>query len=66
MIKWAVLLDGSLAVIPNFKNGTEIYHPVLSNGDNVLAVGEAEIVGSGGTYFGTLLNNHSGHFEPSL
>ncbi|MFD9536276.1 polymorphic toxin-type HINT domain-containing protein [Streptomyces sp. NPDC060010] len=66
IIKWAVLLDGSLVVIPKSKHGREIYHSVLSNGDDVLAAGEAEIVGSGGTYFGTLLNNHSGHFLPNL
>jgi hypothetical protein len=49
---WAVLQDGSLAVMPKFVDGVEIAHPVLSGG---AAQG----------YFGLEINNNSGHFLPS-
>jgi hypothetical protein len=66
-IKWAVLRDGTLVVEPKFVDGQEISHAVLSNGDPVLAAGEADIVGSRSLgYWGTDLNNHSGHFQPSV
>ncbi|MBT2458326.1 hypothetical protein J7E98_27205 [Streptomyces sp. ISL-86] len=64
-VKWVILEDGSLVVVAKNVQGQEIYHSVLSNGDPVLAAGEANIVGSNGTYFGIELNNHSGHFRPS-
>jgi len=65
-IKWAVLQDGQLVVIPKFVNGVEISHAVLSGGEPVLAAGEADVAGSEDTgYFGLSINNHSGHFQPS-
>jgi RHS repeat-associated protein len=65
-IKWAVLQDGSLVVIPKFANGVEISHSVLSGGASVRAAGEAEVAGSAKAgYFGLDINYHSGHFQPS-
>jgi len=62
-IKWAVLEDGSLAVMPKFVNGVEISHSVLSRGAPVRAAGEADIAGSArDRYFGIDINDHSGHF----
>jgi len=64
-VKWAVLEDGTLVVVPKFVNGVEIAHSVLSGGAPVRAVGEAEVAGSADTgYFGLEINNHSGHFLP--
>ncbi|MFG2332776.1 RHS repeat-associated core domain-containing protein [Streptomyces sp. NPDC048604] len=65
-LKWAVLEDGRLVVVPKFVKGEEISHAVLSGGDPVRAAGEAQIVGSQGQYWGTHIDNHSGHFQPSL
>jgi RHS repeat-associated protein len=65
-VKWAVLDDGSLAVMPKFVAGQEISHSVLSGGAPVLAAGEADIAGSAADgYFGLGINRHSGHFQPS-
>jgi RHS repeat-associated protein len=65
-VKWAVLGDGSLAVMPKFVAGQEISHSVLSGGAPVLAAGEADIAGSAADgYFGLGINRHSGHFQPS-
>ncbi|MFI5908167.1 polymorphic toxin-type HINT domain-containing protein [Dactylosporangium sp. NPDC051541] len=65
-VKWAVLEDGSLVVMPKFVGGHEISHAVLSRGEPVIAAGEADIAGSSSSgYFGLDINNHSGHFRPS-
>ncbi|MFE7635882.1 polymorphic toxin-type HINT domain-containing protein, partial [Kitasatospora sp. NPDC057518] len=66
-IKWAVLEDGSLVVMPKFVSGVEISHAVLSKGNPVRAAGEADIAGSARDgYFGIEINDHSGHFfEPN-
>jgi hypothetical protein len=48
-VKWAVLQDGSLAVVPKFVDGVEIAHPVLSGGAAVRAAGEADVAGSADT-----------------
>lgn len=65
-VKWAVLEDGELVVMPKFADGVEILHPVLSRGAPVRAAGEADIAGSSESgYFGLDINNHSGHFQPS-
>lgn len=65
-IKWAVLEDGTLVVMPKFADGVEISHSVLSGGAAVRAAGEADVAGSADTgYFGLDINNHSGHFLPS-
>jgi hypothetical protein len=64
VIKWAVLQDGRLVVVPKIVNGVEISHSVLSRGNPVLAAGEAEIAGGGGKYFGLRIDRHSGHFQP--
>lgn len=65
-VKWAVLQDGSLAVMPKSVNGVEIPHSVLSGGAPVLAAGEANIAGDSSVgYFGLDVNRHSGHFLPS-
>ena len=44
-IKWAVLDDGTLVVMPKFVNGVEISHAVLSGGAPVRAAGEADVAG---------------------
>jgi hypothetical protein len=64
-LKWAVLEDGTLVVVPKYVQGVEISHSVLSRGAAVRAAGEAEIAGAGGRYYGLSINNHSGHFRPS-
>lgn len=64
-LKWAVLADGTLVVVPKYVQGVEISHSVLSRGAAVRAAGEAEIAGAGGRYYGLSINNHSGHFRPS-
>ncbi|MGW4730353.1 polymorphic toxin-type HINT domain-containing protein [Streptomyces shenzhenensis] len=61
-IKWAVLQDGQLVIMPKIVQGQELSHPVLSGGAAVRAAGEAEIVGGGGQYFGLRIDAHSGHF----
>jgi len=66
-VKWAVLGDGRLVIMPKFASGQEISHSVLSGGAPVRAAGEADIAGSSASgYFGLEINNHSGHFRPSL
>lgn len=64
-VKWAVTEEGELVFIPKHVQGTELKHPVLTNGAPVLAAGEAEIAGSGGNYFGMSINRQSGHYWPS-
>ncbi|MDT5025584.1 MAG: hypothetical protein QOE61_2010, partial [Micromonosporaceae bacterium] len=65
-VKWAVLEDGTLVVVPKFVNGVEISHAVLSGGARVAAAGEAEIAGASSSgYYGLDINFHSGHFWPS-
>jgi RHS repeat-associated protein len=64
-VKWAVTEEGELVFIPKHVQGTELKHPVLTNGAPVRAAGEAEIAGNGGNYFGMEINNQSGHYWPS-
>ncbi|MFE5936934.1 putative T7SS-secreted protein [Streptomyces sp. NPDC056470] len=64
-VKWAVTEEGELVFIPKHVQGTELKHPVLTNGGPVRAAGEAEIAGGGGQYFAMDINNQSGHFWPS-
>ncbi|MGW2823971.1 polymorphic toxin-type HINT domain-containing protein [Streptomyces sp. NPDC001443] len=64
-IKWAVLEDGQLVIMPKMVGKEELSHPVLSGGGAVRAAGEAQIAGSGGQYFGLEINAHSGHFFKS-
>jgi RHS repeat-associated protein len=70
-IKWAVTLAGELLVIPAKKvdaqgRTIEISHPVLVNGDSVLAAGQATIAGDKTVgYWGIEITNHSGHYRPS-
>ncbi|GAA4211079.1 hypothetical protein [Microbispora amethystogenes] len=65
-VKWAVLDDGTLVVVPKHVRGTEVSHSVLSRGAPVRAAGEAEIAGNAASgYFGLEVSNHSGHFRPS-
>ncbi|MDH2393194.1 hypothetical protein QCN29_31350 [Streptomyces sp. HNM0663] len=64
-VKWAVTEEGELVFIPKHLQGTELKHPVLTNGAPVRAAGEAEIAGGGGNYFGMEINNQSGHYWPS-
>lgn len=65
-IKWAVTLQRELVIIPKYVASYEIAHTVLTNGQPVLAAGQAEITGAAGMYWGLEINNHSGHFRPSL
>jgi Short repeats of unknown function/Pretoxin HINT domain len=64
-VKWAMLLDGTLRVMPKHVKGEEIPHTALSRGAPVLSAGEAEIGGGRGVYYGLTLTNHSGHYNPS-
>ena len=64
-VKWAVLHNGRLVVIPKFAGGDELSHAVLSGGAPVRAAGEADIAGTSPNYFGLEITNHSGHFQPS-
>ncbi|MET8753940.1 putative T7SS-secreted protein [Streptomyces sp. NPDC004667] len=64
-VKWAVTEEGELVFMPKHVQGTELKHPVLTNGAPVLAAGEAEIAGSSGNYFGMQINRQSGHYWPS-
>jgi hypothetical protein len=61
-----VSLEQQLFVIPKFIQGQEISHTVLTNGEPVLAAGEADIAGDDGEYYLLNINNHSGHYQPSL
>ena len=62
-IKWAILEDGSLVVMPHTVQGVEISHAVLSGGKPVKAAGEATIAGSSDVgYFGLEISSRSGHF----
>jgi hypothetical protein len=65
-IKWVVTKDGKFKVMEKEKFGEELSHPVLSNGKEVLAAGEATIAGNATDgYFVLEFNNHSCHFNPS-
>ncbi len=65
-VKWAVLQDGTLVVVPKFVGRHEIPHTALTRGKPVLAAGEAVILGnSRDGYFGLEIDNHSGHYKPS-
>ncbi|MCC8246417.1 WXG100-like domain-containing protein [Saccharothrix luteola] len=63
-LKWAVLEDGRLVVVPKHVDGVEIKHSVLSGGAPVRAAGEVEIAGGSGRYYSLDINNRSGHFRP--
>jgi hypothetical protein len=65
-IKWAVLEDGDLVIMPKFVNGEEVPHSLLSGGEGVKAAGEADIAYvPGEPVFAIDITRHSGHFEPS-
>jgi hypothetical protein len=64
-IKWAVTSKGELRIMPKHVQGEELKHPVLSEGDSVLAAGEVDISGVDGVYFGIEINHNSGHFLPA-
>jgi len=64
-IKFIVDQLGDIVITPYAVNGVEISHAVLSNGQSVLAAGQAEVVTLGDKFFGININNHSGHFLPS-
>lgn len=61
-IKFVITTDGSIFLAPHTKNGFEISHAVLSGGKPVISAGEADILGSAGSYFGVEMRPHSGHF----
>lgn len=64
-IKWAVLKDGSLRVMPATKDGEEIAHTVLANGDQVASAGTCTITGSASSgYQPGVLDLNSGHYVP--
>ncbi len=64
-IKFVVNKTGQVLITPHTVNGTEISHAVLSNGYDVLAAGQADIVAANGQYLGLNITNYSGHFMPS-
>ncbi|MFN8541688.1 MAG: hypothetical protein U0232_29945 [Thermomicrobiales bacterium] len=57
-------LANELLFIPKIVRSDEIAHTVLARGGPVLAVGEAELVGSEGRYLLIEITNHSGHYLP--
>jgi hypothetical protein len=61
---WAILGDGTLVFAPRSVDGYGIHHPVLSDGEDVRAAGEAELFDVWDGYKGHI-NNRSGHFRPS-
>ncbi|MBW4693753.1 MAG: hypothetical protein KME27_18565 [Lyngbya sp. HA4199-MV5] len=65
-IKWAVVENGTLLIVPKYVDGQEIPHTALTRGEAVLAAGEAEIIGSNGEYIVLEINHYSGHYQPSL
>ncbi len=64
-VKYVVAESGEVIIIPHTVKGVEISHAVLSNGQSVVAAGEAEIAAAGGKYIGIDLNFQSGHFRPT-
>ncbi|GAA6621878.1 hypothetical protein [Scytonema sp. NUACC26] len=65
-VKWAVTQEGELFIVPKYVQGQEISHAVITNGEPVLAAGEADISGFDDYYYLLSINNHSGHYQPSL
>ena len=63
-VKWAVTVAGELLIIPKSVRGEELPHTVLTNGEPVLAAGEAEIARTDGQYALIDINHHSGHYRP--
>jgi len=64
-VKWAVTTDNELVVAPEHADdGTEIKHPVLTDGGDVLAAGEARFDRDGDGGLVVDLNDHSGHYQP--
>jgi RHS repeat-associated protein len=68
-VKWGVLPDGSLKVVPTEYNGTEIYHSVLNGDvseadDRLLAAGTATFERSEDGWVGRSITNYSGHYQP--
>jgi len=61
-LKFAVLEDGRLMVMPATVDGVEMSHAVLSGGQPVIAAGEVEIAAAGGSYVPIDLRPYSGHF----
>lgn len=63
-VKWAINTDGKILVMPKTVGTIEIPHTALTRGNPMLAAGEADIAGGGGSYFGLRISNHSGHYRP--
>ncbi|VTU13426.1 adhesin HecA family 20-residue repeat (two copies) [Variovorax sp. RA8] len=61
-IKFVVTAGGQLLIAPHTVNGIEISHAVLSNGQPVIAAGQANIAGLPGALFGLDIEPYSGHF----
>ncbi|MEW4925443.1 RHS repeat-associated core domain-containing protein [Algibacter sp. 2305UL17-15] len=65
-MKFIVDKSGNMKIMNKFKNGEEISHTVLSQGEDVLAAGEIMLAGSKWTgYYVLEITNHSGHYQPS-
>ena len=62
-LKFAILENGKLKVIPHTVDGNEISHAVLSKGAPVRAAGEVDIAVAGNKAFGIDIRPHSGHFN---
>ncbi len=63
-IKWVVMPDGDLLVMPKYVDDIELAHSVLARGEPVQAAGEARVIGANGLYIGLDINNWSGHYRP--
>ncbi len=61
-IKWAITESGGLQVVPQFVEGVEISHAVISGGAPVIAAGEASVAVAGNTAIGLTISGWSGHF----
>lgn len=68
-VKWVITKNGELWFIPKNVDGTEIAHAVMTNGDEVLVAGDANIVQwemePGSSYTVLELTNQSGHYQPA-
>lgn len=62
-VKFVITEKNELLVMPAYKNGKELSHSVLNNGNPVKAAGEVEIAGKNGNYIGLTMSNHSGHYN---
>jgi hypothetical protein len=64
VVKWAVLMDGSLVVSPAMIGNVEISHPVLSGNQSVRSAGQCTFDIVDGKIVPRTIDLHSGHYMP--